>query len=242
MKRILLLIEDYNELIFAETLLKKIGYDCLGLKSEIGVSDKILSFRPNIALVSAYGSKIHPKPISEKLSGSGASLLILFRGTEPTQEELEDMGADGALQSPFHPKHLIGALAHLSGEDPQAMVDKFEKLGLFKDHSSSESGERKSPEVSHTEKVSGKVLNEEDGTLVSSDEKPDMSKSNHSGVSREERYSQYLQSIPKPKVERLDKKRVQEWTKKIRSEAGGKDLEELDEKKKDFVRALFRKK
>lgn len=134
MRKVLLIIEDYNELIFAETLLKKVGFDCIGLKSDVGLSDKVLSFRPDITIVSDYGTRVKAAPAFEKMVKAcpSSKLLVLVRGFLPDQNALNAIRAHSALASPFAPKALIEIICQLTHLNEKMVLEKFERLGLFK--------------------------------------------------------------------------------------------------------------
>ena len=52
MRKILLVIEDYHERTYLQTMLKKIGWDVIGLSTELGLSEQILTFRPDAIFAS----------------------------------------------------------------------------------------------------------------------------------------------------------------------------------------------
>jgi DNA-binding response OmpR family regulator len=60
-------MEDYNEMVFVETILKKIGFDCTGVQNDNNLADKILSFSPHLIIGDGMGRKINGIGLSQKI-------------------------------------------------------------------------------------------------------------------------------------------------------------------------------
>ena len=128
MKRILLVIEGFNELAYMETLLKKVGFDCTGTQNELGLSEKILSFRPHAMLATCRGRKVKGETLMERLASKGLQLprLILLASAEArvTEFEKSHSRAHHVLISPISPGQLIQALASSLEMDSESLMKK----------------------------------------------------------------------------------------------------------------------
>lgn len=57
MGRVLLVVEDYSQLVLIEGTLKKIGMDVLGLKTEHSLENHLMTFSPDLIFLTAFGKK-----------------------------------------------------------------------------------------------------------------------------------------------------------------------------------------
>ena len=136
MRRVLLVLEDYNELLFLETLLKKVGFDVEGIRNETSVTEKMMGFTPDLVVATGDGNKINGMRVSKKVKKKGqhAKLLLLFPRNRIQQERaLDSFSADGAVETPLNPRATIMTICELMGVNPQPIMAKFEKLPIAKD-------------------------------------------------------------------------------------------------------------
>lgn len=131
MLRVLLVIDDYNELIYLQTLLKKLGFDVEGLQNQKKYADLSLAFNPQLLIATARGAKIDGLALAKTVrKNRGFPKVIILRsaGQAVLQEELEDAGVDMMLDSPINPKELILALASFGNMDEAALLEKYSKI------------------------------------------------------------------------------------------------------------------
>ena len=59
MNKILLVYEDYADLMSVEGTLKKVGFDVIGLSSEYAIAEQVLAFNPDLVVGSGRGGKVN---------------------------------------------------------------------------------------------------------------------------------------------------------------------------------------
>jgi DNA-binding response OmpR family regulator len=210
MRKILLCLEDYNELLFVETLLKKIGFDVDSVRNEFTLAEKLLAQSPDLVIATGDGLKINGQRVSKKVKRKGlhAKLLLLFTREKMLSENvLDGMLADAALETPLNPRRVLTAICQLTGADVDAVIAKFDKLPI------------------------GKNLDKND---------PQSSSVKKSG--REEKYLEFLKNVPPSKQEMFSKKAVHDELKEIQKFEQEQNNLDLENKRKEFVTSLFKKK
>lgn len=217
MRRILLVLEDYNEQVFLETLLKKIGFDALSVRNELLLSDQMLIFKPDVIIGTGDGVKLKGINIQRKMQKNRvpAKLILLFPLQKLQDQKLmASYSADVAVETPVNPRVLIETICIVAQLDASSVIKKFEKLPIAKNEEVKSDG---------IKVVSGKL-----------DDKK---------YSRKDQYSQILkksQSYPdlgfaKPSVaEELTK--IRQYEKEETEE-----VKKIDEERKKFVVALYKK-
>lgn len=132
MRRVLLVIEDYNELVFLETLLRKMGLDVLSIQNDGAVSEKILEFRPEMIVATARGRRVNGLKLGPKLKRQrGLPHLLLLAQGAVSNEEVAAAQADAVVPSPLQPREFVSRMAKVAGLDVASFVEKFDKLGMF---------------------------------------------------------------------------------------------------------------
>ena len=229
MKKILLVLEDYNELIFAETLLKKMGFDCIGLQSESGLADKIMGFSPHLVLTEGFGQRFNGMQMSQKTKrtrGLPKFLLILNRDKTIDETDRQRLMIDEVMARPVHPVDLIEKVGGVLGLDVGALKDRMQKLGLFQ-----EAAKEK------LTVVTGKIA-----TSPSTREVTRLKETSLSSEERSRKFRKAVEELPVPTKDGLDRKKVIEQTRDFRARESDRELQAIDEERHAFVKALFRKK
>lgn len=226
MKKILLVLEDYNELLFVETLLKKVGFDSMGLQAESKIADALISFNPQMLITEGRGRKINGFQIAQKIKKSKGfpKHLVIVGGHEKfSAEELAKSDIAGTLIRPVHPVELSESIGHHLGIDPEILKDKFQKLGLFQDKKGQDkfrivSGRGNGPKQMVTLKES--PLTDDDRAL---------------------RGRKAIEDLPDPKANGLNRKLVQQQVKDFRSREDDPEIRDIDEERFAFARQLFKR-
>ncbi len=131
MLRIFLVIDDYNELIYLQSLLKKLGFDVEGLQNPKKYTDVSLGFNPQILITTAKGKKVDGLSLARGIAKRrGIPKIIALRsaGENILPNELDDAGVDQVLDSPINPKKLILCIANLGGVDEAVLLDKYQRV------------------------------------------------------------------------------------------------------------------
>ena len=131
MTKVLLIFEDYIELNTSQFTLKKVGFDCLGISTEFGTSEKVISFNPDIVIASGKGTKVSTIGVGRRLKDmprwTGKTVLIFPAGSKPKPEELMKIRMDVVLEAPVENVRLIQVLAKLTNQDDQILIEKLIK-------------------------------------------------------------------------------------------------------------------
>ncbi|MCC6276877.1 MAG: hypothetical protein IT289_03050 [Oligoflexia bacterium] len=227
MKKILLCIEDYNELLFLEGLLKKLGFDIESIRNEAALSEKVIGFSPDVVIATGDGNKVQGQRVSKKVKkkDSGPKLILLFpRLKLRNQNLLSQYTADAAVETPLNPRSIINSVCQVAGIDVDLITQKFEKLSISKD------GQNDPMQI-----IQGKTKTPEkrtDGPPLPSEEENSI---------RMKHYKELLKNAPQSHVNGFPHNRVADETAEIRKWANHNDVKQIDEERKAFVRALFKK-
>jgi hypothetical protein len=131
MSKILLVYEDYADLMSVESTLKKVGFDVIGLSSEYAVSDQIISFNPDVVIGAGKGAKVSSlgvgKRLKEMTRWSGKSVLIFPANFKPSPQDLIKLRVDMILEAPVAPLRIVQVLAKLLGHDEGSLLEKLNK-------------------------------------------------------------------------------------------------------------------
>ncbi len=131
MSKVLLIFEDYTELNTLQFTLKKVGFDCIGISTEFGTSEQVISFNPDIVIASGKGPKVSTVGVGRRLKEmprwTGKAVLIFASGFKPKPEDLMKIRMDVVLEAPVENVRLIQVLAKLTNQDDQVLIEKLIK-------------------------------------------------------------------------------------------------------------------
>lgn len=131
MNKILLVYEEYADLMSAESTLKRVGFDVIGLSSEYSVAEQIVAFNPDLVVGSGRGGKVTSlgvgKRLKEMLRWQGRSVLIFPAKFKPSAQDLIKIRADLILEAPVPPVRLLQVVAKLLGQDEAVLLEKLNK-------------------------------------------------------------------------------------------------------------------
>ena len=232
MIRILLVIEDLNQLNSIKVILSKLGCVIETLNVELGLRDRVLSFRPEVVITASAGKKVNPLSVCQKVrevSKDTKVLLLLGKGSTLSLNELAESKYDAFVETPFEPLKLISTLNQFNkGKNGVDLVEKYQKISgvsLFD-----------APDV--------RLVNSKKSTLTD-DRISVFSGKFHSSVTDEIRAKSYVELTkdltfdPKSKITKVAaKKKVAE----LQKDWDRAQLDEIDEEKRRFTQELFRKK
>lgn len=133
MNKILLVYEDYTELMNTESALKRVGFDVIGLSSEYAVSKQIVSFNPELVVASGSSNKVNSLSVGKRLKEmgrwQGKALLIFSPQLKPTALELIKIRADMILEAPLPLSRLLQVIAKTLGHDEAVLADRLKRTG-----------------------------------------------------------------------------------------------------------------
>jgi len=261
MLRVILVIDDYNELIYLQTLLKKLGFDVEGLQSTKKYADVSLGFNPQVLITTALGKKVDGLSLAQNITrrrGLPKVFALRPRGIVLTEEALVQAGIDVVLDSPVQPKALIAALAQHAGADEESLLEKYDKIqgaleGMEGHEHMTLSFDENGQPIEKSEKVRSTIEaltgiattagsasgGESDSEQLFSDLKVELPKA--PDPARQARFAKKMAEVGKLPVSFFDRDLIRDFNKKIRAWEKPDDIEEVEDERKKFVKALFKK-
>lgn len=263
MLRVILVIDDYNELIYLQTLLKKLGFDVEGLQNTKKYTDISLGFNPQVVIVTARGKKVDGMALVQTINRRrGFPKIIALKGKDISlnQDQLLMAGVDTVLSSPVQPQDLIAALAQHGGADEASLLEKYAKIQSTLDAPHDDqvllSFDENGQPIEKTEKVRS-TIEALTGVPTLNRDKIEVGDAPSQAGGPSEDFKIELPKTPDPQRQaRFEQKRaeigslpkshfnrdlIREFNKKIRAWIKPDDIEEVEAERKKFVRALFKK-
>jgi len=131
MNKILLVYEDYADLMSVESTLKRVGFDVIGVSSEYSMQDQMLAFNPDVVIGAGRGGKVSSlgvgKRLKEMARWQGKAVLIFQANFKPTPQDLIKIRVDMILEAPVAPMRIVQVLAKLLGHDESALLERLNK-------------------------------------------------------------------------------------------------------------------
>lgn len=230
MRKILLVVEEFNERVYLETLLKKVGWDVISLGSPQGLGEKIISFSPDLLIISGK-SKLDGVDIAKRARRQRPAVKNLLLDTKMAHQKVDvwiDAGIDGAIDSPISHKVLFESLELMGGFPASQCLQKLNSIRKELEQQFEKYVENKSKPVEELEKAVGKKASSE--TAPATKKKAKKS------------YDQVLADLSDiPEQTTLDRKYIRSAIEKIRREIPyDQEAEKLDQERQDFLKALFK--
>ncbi|WP_373997723.1 hypothetical protein [Bdellovibrio bacteriovorus] len=131
MNKILLVYEDYADLMSVESTLKKVGFDVIGLSSEYAIAEQMLAFNPDLVVGNGKGGKVSSlgvgKRLKEMTRWQGKSVLIFPANFKPHPQELIRIRVDMILEAPVAPLRLVQVIGKILGHDEAVLLERLNK-------------------------------------------------------------------------------------------------------------------
>lgn len=132
--KILLVYEEYSELMVAQSTLQKVGYDVLAISTEYTVSENMLSFNPDVVVGCGKSGKVTTQGVGRRVREmsryAGKCILIFPAGYQPSPQDFAKIKADILLEAPVPGVRLLQVIAKLVGDDEAEMLDRLSKQSL----------------------------------------------------------------------------------------------------------------
>lgn len=144
MQKILLVFEDYGELMALDSSLKRVGFDVLGISSEYSMADQILSFNPDLVIGSGSAGKVTSLGVGKRLKDmsrwTGKVVLLFPANFKPAPQDLLKIRVDMILESPVPPLRMVQVLAKLLGHDEAVLLERLNKASHAENTRSPQAG------------------------------------------------------------------------------------------------------
>jgi CheY-like chemotaxis protein len=232
MLRILLVIEDVNQLNSLKIILSKLGCIVETLGVELGVKDQIMGFRPEVVITAGTGKKVNPLSVTQKVKESGKDikiLLVLGKGMKLSLNDLADNRYDAFIESPIEPLRLISALNQFNkGKNHIDLVEKYQKitgLGSVPTTDAIMVGVRRGTQGDDKASVFGSKFS----TTIDN-------------AKRLKTYEELTEGLTISPTSTISKTAARVKLSELQKDWDRQRLDSIDEEKKRFVKELFRKK
>src|SRR4051794_12157253 len=106
MLRVLLLIEDYGELMFLQILLSKLGFEVETLKNPKAIGDSLIKVNPDIVVLTGRGKRVNGIELSagiKRTKGKPKVILLAPPHLKAKFTKAEVANAEAVLDSPVSP-------------------------------------------------------------------------------------------------------------------------------------------
>lgn len=265
--RVLLVLDDYNELLYLQTLLKKLGFDVDGIQNDRNFSDTNLAFHPSLVIATAVGKRVNGIAMAEGLNKTKLMPKVILLAPPILVEKLKGKTIDNVdriISSPVQAKEVLLCIAQICSLDPNVLMEKYRRIKktLSPDHDPDlqllkRDDEPTDPfvqqESSENQSKAAFPLNHKSNILDKKNTFQIHSENNRSPSSqgltpstinpqeRKARFQKALASLEKPKHHFFSKNVIEQFTKEIRKQDDLDENPEMYEERKNFVVALFKK-
>ncbi|MFN8945411.1 MAG: hypothetical protein ACK5WZ_12410 [Pseudobdellovibrionaceae bacterium] len=134
MSKILLVFESYTEMVQLETQLKKVGFDTVGIGSEMSLANQIVELNPSVIIAYGQGSRVNTLSVARRLKEmvrwTGKVILIFPETMKPSAEDLIKIRMDLLLEAPPKVERILQVIAKLLDLDEIQLLEKLKNLGL----------------------------------------------------------------------------------------------------------------
>ncbi|RME16135.1 MAG: hypothetical protein D6797_05190 [Bdellovibrio sp.] len=235
----MLVLDDYNELVYLQSLLRKLSLDVEAIQNQKAFENTRLGFLPQMIIATAKGKKIDGLNLVKgvrKVRGTPAIVLLKDVSQTFDQRELEKAQVDEVLDSPVNVHKLLECLSRYSGQSMESLLAKYNR---FKESQrTKEETKGKDSHYEGYEKSDVKIISSKhslkDGTSSVK------LKSSLMDSQRREKFEAFLKKTsPIQQEKSFSRKRILEYNKMIRSEEKPDYNDELESSRQDFVKALF---
>jgi len=131
--KILLVYEEYSEMMSAQSLLQKVGFDVLGISTEYTLSENVLSFNPDIVVAAGRAGKVSTvgagRRLREMTRWQGKVVLILPSGYKPNPQDFAKIRADMLLEAPIPAIRLMQVIGKMLGIEENILQERLSKHG-----------------------------------------------------------------------------------------------------------------
>ncbi|PIS10494.1 MAG: hypothetical protein COT73_09105 [Bdellovibrio sp. CG10_big_fil_rev_8_21_14_0_10_47_8] len=235
MAKVLLIFEDYTELALTEVYLKRVGFDVMGISNEMGITEKVLTFNPDVIVAFGKGPKVSSFSVGQKLRENfrfgGKAVIVVPKDLRPNPDQLMKMKVDAMLEAPIVPEKLIQILCRMTGLSSELYLDKFQKARLKDPELQQKLTMVTGSAAAGSESAGAPLAGPNSSSKVAIDDK-----------GRVEKYSQYIQNISIDVQETTHRREeIREKQKELKKGWDFNLLDEIDRLKRQFAEALFKK-
>jgi hypothetical protein len=194
------------------------------VRSKNKVEDELLGFVPDVVIATGEGTKVNANKLAQSVKRrSGLTKLILLFPSNKINDDkyISQFTFDNLLETPVNPRTLVRLVSDISKLDTEAVLKKFDKLPIAKSVMADHNRQKNTSSYAAGNKIA----------VVK-----------NSAEERKKNYQHILGKEDNPPDKGYDRAKVQEEIKEIRKyEKEHPELEEIDNERKKFVTALYKK-
>ncbi len=265
MAKILLIYDDYTELMAAENVMRKAGFDVISLSSEVSISEKIIGFNPDLVVCQGKSARVSSFSVGKKLKEmtrwKGKAILGFLPQAKPSAQDILSIRVDMIMESPMEAIQVVKIGIQLLELGEQAILDKLERQGasdavteaeqslnsfrtkdedhipVFGDVGVDEIQQGPYPSVKQAE--SSQLDSTKDRKVQSvQDELIHIREKEHERIVKYQDFIKNISINAKQSLKRVETRRRQ---KEISAEWDREKISHLDHLRKAFVKAMFKK-
>lgn len=229
MRKVMLVIDEYSEMVGLESFLRRLGFDVLSLAKETQVPDALLSFQPDIVIASFKGRNVDGLKLAHRMKKTMTPpprVALAYRGVMPQVPAENQKSIEALVELPVEARSAIQMLAQLSGLSAEPILEKYAKM-------------------------SSAVLTTDEQIVIITDNSNRSPKASAIATSqaaqatteRTSRYDRYLAEHASDRVDKVlphDKAAKAMAKLKKDSESEKENLDRIQAEKQQFAKALFR--
>jgi len=229
MLRVLLVLEDYGEMLFLQTLMKKMGFDVDGVQNSRTLNDSILNLNPDILIMTAFGKRVNGFDLSQGLRRPrGLPKVVLMH---PAGTPTPPAGhVEGWVVSPTTALEFLRKISQIGGLDIKQIEDKYHRLTI-----SQQIGE---PEGDYTKGPVGPAAPSAKVRIIPGSFEVPAERAND----REQRNKNFLAKEKVPKDIQFNRKQIEDNVKELRRSENPERMATLEKERREFVKEMFKKK
>lgn len=232
MVKIILAIDDYNENLSCQTLLKKLGFDVIPIARDIQFHSATLGFLPDIVIASFKTKNVDGIALgheAKRLISHPRVLLLYTTALEPVVNEPSKAAFDFLLSSPFDFEQLIKRTAEMARIDQDLLHEKYLKLRM-----------RRPSKQGYTTVFGAKDITNDTPADLARFQQP----STLSSEDRNRRYQEFLSNMKDElPMKVLDHKAMTEQLSQFeeKNKVNESSIAAINAQKLEFAKALFKK-
>ncbi len=131
MRKVMLVVDDYQEMVAIENLLCRLGFDVLSLGKDILVNEALYRFHPDIVIATSKGHGVDGYKVAERVKKQfpPPKVALTYTGEiPPALTPKSKMNVDGLIGTPVQAQNLIKLVASLGDLDFEPLWEKFQKI------------------------------------------------------------------------------------------------------------------
>jgi hypothetical protein len=132
MSKILLVFDNYTEMIQIETQLRRVGFDAVGIGSELSLSNQVVELNPSIIIAYGQGSRVNTLSVAKKIKDmvrwQGKVILVFPETLKPQPDDFLKMRMDMAIEAPPKIERIVQVIAKLQNLDEIQLLEKLKNF------------------------------------------------------------------------------------------------------------------